>query len=1402
MRWLITLTLALVVAAGAAVLIFPEKTLKPLGMRPEAPPRSGSIVLAEELKAEKITKIELSVPGQPALVLTKGTDGEWGQPGGWPVREKDVGELVAAVSNLRTRFLPIPVASDADFAQFGLADNSKAILIVVHMGGRVVALAFGQPEFQPGDAATSLPAYVRIDNAKEVLKLAPDILAVVSRPPESYRRRQLFLDNSRVKFSGGNTRNPLVGNATASVQIESSEGKFTVKRLQPTPAPRRDPNERSPDPVLAPNDLADVWEIAEPVKDRADPAKLKTLLTAIPDLWVDGFTDKKADAAGLAETGLDKPERSVVVAPAKGNPVALRIGKVSRTTMRKEPGTPMGPIPPMSREVTENYHYAKFDGNDFIFEIKADRFPDLFVKADDVRDSNLARFDTPAVQSLTIAAPKQPEIAITKRKGNKDAEREEDKQDRWYVGNRLAEAGKVTELLDQLSKLDAKTPAERIDAPDAAKLGELGLASDYTTVTVVSQAKPAEGEDAPAAKTFRFEIGKDDAEKKKLNVRMAGWPRVNVVDDAVAKAIARPELAYRSRKLFDTAEVKLAGVKVQPAGGTPFALAMKPKAGAANQWSLTQPVSTETDEAKASQLTGDLSGLEAVEFVDDAPKPEDLMAKFGLAMPKYVLDLEFTGTGAKPAKLELGTAKEGGAEVYARLNGGGVFTVNKSLVEALDRGALDLLPLALWNTPPEKIATFAIQRGDGLKDAYKLASDAMVWKLSGPYDATASGPEVMGLAGGLASLKAEKYTDFNADPAKHGFDKPQLKLSITAKEPKPGSTAKPPEEIDVTRILLVGKPLAENPMMRYAMLEGGTNPAVFAVSDAAVKMADQPALFWLERNLLQLDPTKIARIEIQGQNKDAVALVKDDKGNWKPENATFPLDKPTVGNLLFNAASPPVVRLADYGPAVKWADYGLDSPAFTITTVGSGEKPERHTIQLGKEEATGERFVRIDNGPAVGVISGATNSALARGKLELIDRTLLTFDPQQLTAIARKIGDKDFQLDQAGLGWEVTKPSKFKADTPSIEELLGQLASLQATKVAAYDPKDRKPFGLDAPAATITLKVGLEKPEDKVLLLGKPVDAAKPNGARYASIETKGEATVGVLPEALANRLMQEPIRFKDKSLAKFIDADKIVVVRGDRKFTVSKVNGTWKLTEPANAEAEQAELDELIDAAAKLRADTIVAEKPGDLKPFGLEAPSAKLQFFSGDKEVLSLLLGSKEKEGNRIHGKLEKGDLVVLFDVPMSNRLQTEFRKRAVWSGVDASQIQMLAASSEGSNFSLRKAGPVWLDAAKPQDQFDTAQVTETLAALAGLKAERFVADKDANLKLYGLDKPSRVIVITQQGGVVKTLQLGGEVGGTNGKQVYARVLEEGRTDVFVLSEYDTSLFRRDRAAFLIKK
>src|SRR5262249_51884414 len=159
-----------------------------------------------------------------------------------------------------------------------------------------------------------------------------------------------------------------------------------------------------------------------------------------------------------------------------------------------------------------------------------------------------------------------------------------------------------------------------------------------------------------------------------------------------------------------------------------------------------------------------------------------------------------------------------------------------------------------------------------------------------------------------------------------------------------------------------------------------------------------------------------------------------------------------------------------------------------------------------------------------------------------------------------------------------------------------------------------------------------------------------------------------------------------------------------------------------------------------------LVAERPKALKPYGLDRPEARWRVFAGGKEVLSLLVGSLQKgkgaRGTRAYAKLSAGDLVFLLDAQLTAKALGEDRKRNVWAPPpDAAQVETLRYGYARTPFTLRKAGGRW-QADKGGGKVSTAAVQDTLDALAGLQAERYVADRGADLKLYGLQPPQLVL------------------------------------------------------------
>ena len=172
------------------------------------------------------------------------------------------------------------------------------------------------------------------------------------------------------------------------------------------------------------------------------------------------------------------------------------------------------------------------------------------------------------------------------------------------------------------------------------------------------------------------------------------------------------------------------------------------------------------------------------------------------------------------------------------------------------------------------------------------------------------------------------------NPAEFGLDKPFLALKLAYSEKKPPA----PKEVPIAKTVSVGGPTPDG-MGRYARLDSPNAP-VFVVSNEFVAAAQTAPLELLDRDLLNLDPGRVEKVKVATEKPDETfTLVKDAAGKWTAEGVTFGVDPERIGTLTSDAARLPVLKLADYGDAVKWAEYGLDKPEATLTlTLGGAQE--------------------------------------------------------------------------------------------------------------------------------------------------------------------------------------------------------------------------------------------------------------------------------------------------------------------------------------------------------------------------------------------------------------------------------------------------------------------------------
>jgi hypothetical protein len=1331
--------------------------------------------LKNELRDSKLSRVEIK-HGDRRVVLERDAGGEWSLPGKWPVREREVRQLLELLTSLHSRFAAIPISDESDLIKYGL--DKEPLLVHVKVNGDDHTLSLAA---KPGERNRfAQPTYLRLDKKPEVVRLAPGLVAALDRPQEVYQQRRLFPAERVAREEDSQEKVDQL--AAKAITVKGKDIHYSLIKKDGD------------------------WELQEPVRDRPDPDRLKSILASIPDLWAENFVEPKGKKPhGF---GLDKPEQTISVTRPGGATLTLLVGKQSSLKKREitKPSPPFGPPqPPQKEMILEEYRYAKLQDNDQIFEIKGDKLKDVAVEADKLRDPRLARFRSEDARRLEIEHDGRHILLVREKGKDKDA-------DAWQLQKPYsvpAEESQVNDLLDKLSGLRA----EGKDIIDKVDAKARGLDKPAVVKVTLEESKGKGESKIKKTRELTFLVGKKDMNK--LFVQVAGWPRVNAVDDSLLKLVERPALAYRGRRVLDVPSTDVAKLEVRR-GDEAFTLEKK------KDWQITAPVKAEADSFRVDQLARELSKLEAAEFITEEAKKEDLDKIYGLAKPDVTAKVVFADEKKPAETLLLGKQRPGKEDYYARLESSpAVFVVKKDTREALDKGSLAYRVTQLWRVPENQVSNIRIQKEGS---DYQLKRDGEAWKIAGPFEAKALPEKARDIAEELSTLRAERFVTHAAkDPADYGLKSPYLRVAFTPTSSKPQEAE--PKDKDAKKevkepkehVLLVGKPVGKESKQeketkgRYARL--GDDPAVFVLDEKVVAALDHSALDLLDRNLLSVDTRTIQQVRKTGADGFAIQKENDE---WQVTGSPAPpfiADKEAVKETFGAWGNLKAKRFAAYGPKVDLAVYGLDKPAAQISVTlqpaeDKDKKAVEHSLALGKpvEGAKGERYARLDTAPGVFVLDADTVGDVNRSHLDFLDRQVLKFDFDAASALYRQMGKEELEVVKKDEKWIVAKPAEKPADTLIVEGILEKLFQLRAKRIAAYPAKDLKPFGLENPAATVTIRLGdpQSKPSQRVLKIGQPLkNEGGASGDRFAQVDSTDK--VFVLSEDLAKRLLAPALEFRDHNLASFSTADKVVLERGPRKATFAKQDGIWRMTEPVKTDAEDAELEELLRSLVRLRADELVADKPADLKPYGLSPPLARWRFYSGDKEVLDLLIGTaeagkKEQKDSRHYAKLAAGDLVFLLKPQTTAKALAEYRGRKVWDRpLDAAQVGKVTFAYASGPFALKKDDNSWSVSGKSEVKVDAKAVSDTLDALAGLKVERYVADQGADLALYGLKTPNLAVEIETLSGK-HVLHIGRPEGET--KRYYARVPEAKDNAVFVISEDAAARIVRGLSAFLSKE
>jgi len=347
-----------------------------------------------------------------------------------------------------------------------------------------------------------------------------------------------------------------------------------------------------------------------------------------------------------------------------------------------------------------------------------------------------------------------------------------------------------------------------------------------------------------------------------------------------------------------------------------------------------------------------------------------------------------------------------------------------------------------------------------------------------------------------------------------------------------------------------------------------------------------------KEKVFALEPGKIEALEVRAAAGD-VTTIKKDGANWQ---ITAPVaaaaDAAAVNGIASTIETLESERVLEENPAsVK--DFGLEPARYSIGFKVAGETAMRR-LKLGSKTPTGsEVYAQVEGQPKLFLISSFLEDSLNRTAFDLRDKTTLKFDREAVDSITLAYASApQVSLAKKGTDWQLTTPVTVRADSVSVDGIVGRVFQLLMKSVAAEDgTADLKKYGLDKPKLVATFGAGSTR---AALAIGGAADDA----SVYA--RDLSRPIVFTVEKAVLDDLSKkaDDLRMKDLFVARSFTANglEITHLNETRAFAKQKAAGAeasspevWKQTKPAAKDVAETAMIDLLNTVTTLRADSFV---------------------------------------------------------------------------------------------------------------------------------------------------------------------------------------------------------------------
>ncbi len=465
-------------------------------------------------------------------------------------------------------------------------------------------------------------------------------------------------------------------------------------------------------------------------------------------------------------------------------------------------------------------------------------------------------------------------------------------------------------------------------------------------------------------------------------------------------------------------------------------------------WQLEQPVAAATDAAEVDRLLTDFADAQRDKTIADKA---DNLEEFGLNAPEFVL----TATTAANASFVLSIGKETPtmSGFYAKTeNAPAVVSIDNLTQANLSKTAFDLRDKTILAFDPAQVkkAAFTLPANAAAPAAtVELAQQDAVWSIAAPQQFSADTEKVNAILSQIKSARIQEFvSETPTNLAEYGLDAPQKSLALTiGDEPTP-------------QTLLIGKRNDEKGGV-YAQYAATGN--VFLIPSTIDDEFPKALNDLRDKALVRFENTDIQKIEIKTL-AETVTLQREAADAWKiVAQAEFPANADKVNVLLNDAKNAKAAEFVD--AATDPMLFGFDRPNVMVSLwKNMEESPLQLVVGNPNIDNTG---LYVKTGEVVTLADPTILSQLRQSAFALRNKTIAPFKADDVASFEITYQESSLVVEKSGENW---KAEQETLQAFEVNNLLYDLAALEFVEEPIASAPDLSLYGLNTPAATVTLR--------------------------------------------------------------------------------------------------------------------------------------------------------------------------------------------------------------------------------------------------------------------------------------------------------------------------------------------